>query len=205
MFNTTRWNRRRYNAYAPIYDAVAARLLHEPRQASLRQVTWKSGMRVLLDGAGTGLDLPLLPRDVEVDATDLSAAMIRRAVRRAAGLERDVDCRVMDAEALDYPDDSFDVVVMHFIVAVMPDPARGLAEAYRVLKPGGRLCLLDKFQPDHRPAGTGRRLLNAMTSALATDITRQATPLLDSAGFIIERDTPVMLGSVVRAITATKP
>lgn len=205
MFNTTRWNRRRYNAYAPIYDAVAARLLHEPRQASLRQVTWKSGMRVLLDGAGTGLDLPLLPRDVGVDATDLSAAMIRRTARRAADLERDVDCRVMDAEALDYPDDGFDVVVMHFIVAVMPDPARGLAEAYRVLKPGGRLCLLDKFQPDYRPAGTGRRLLNAVTSALATDITRQATPLLDSAGFIIERDTPVMLGSVVRAITATKP
>ncbi|WNK20812.1 class I SAM-dependent methyltransferase [Halomonas piscis] len=204
MFNTTAWNRLRYTAYAPIYDAVAARVLHKPREAALAQVAWAPGMRVLLVGAGTGLDLPLLPPDTRVHATDLSAAMVKRTADRAARLNRDVDCRVMDAEALTYPDAHFDVVVMHFILAVMPDPARGLAETYRVLKPGGQLCLLDKFQPDHRPAGAGRRLLNAATSAIATDITRRATPLLEDAGFIVKRDTPVLMGSVVRALIATQ-
>ncbi|GAB2729934.1 class I SAM-dependent methyltransferase [Halomonas garicola] len=204
MFNTTAWNRLRYTAYAPVYDAVAARVLQKPREAALSQVAWEPGMRVLLTGAGTGLDLPLLPPDTRVHATDLSAAMIKRTADRAARLGRDLDCEVMDAEALDYPDAYFDVVVMHFILAVMPDPARGLAEAYRVLKPGGQLCLLDKFQPDHRPAGAGRRLLNAATSAIATDITRRATPLLEDAGFTVKRDTPVLMGSVVRALIATK-
>lgn len=76
----------------------------------------------------------------------------------------------MDAEALSYPDEHFEAVIMHLIIAVMPDPQRGLAEAYRVLKPGGQLCVMDKFQPDGQPAGAGRRLLNGVTSALATDI-----------------------------------
>jgi len=97
---------------------------------------------------------------------------------------------------------SFDVVVMHLIVAVMPDPSRGLAEARRVLKDDGQLCVMDKFQPDDHPAGPIRRTLNALTSALATDITRQAHPLLEDAGFTIEQDTPVMMGSLFRALLA---
>lgn len=204
MLNTTAWNRLRYTVYAPLYDAVAGRVLQKPRETSLAQVDWEPGMRVLLVGAGTGLDLPFLPGNIELHATDLSAAMVKRTARRAAHLRRDADCRVMDAEALDYPDAHFDVVVMHFIVAVMPDPARGLAEAHRVLKPDGQLCVMDKFQPDHRPAGTGRRLLNAVTSAIATDITRQATPLLNGAGFAVRCDRPVLMGSLFRALIAAK-
>ncbi|WP_016855112.1 class I SAM-dependent methyltransferase [Halomonas smyrnensis] len=204
MLNTTAWNRRRYDAYAPIYDAVAERAFRRARQAALTQVHWRPGLRVLLVGAGTGLDLPWLPRDIELHATDLSPAMIRRLERRAEALRRDVQAEVMDAEALDYPDGHFDVVVMHLILAVMPDPARGLAEAYRVLADDGQLCVMDKFQADARPAGLGRRALNLVTSAIATDITRRARPLLDDAGFTIEQDSPVMMGTLFRALLARK-
>ena len=202
MFNTTAWNRRRYALYAPVYDRVAERLFRRPRRVALDQVTWHPGMRVLLVGAGTGLDLPFLPRDVEVHATDLAPAMVRRLARRAESLGIDVQAALMDAERLDYPDAHFDVVVMHLILAVMPDPAQGLAEARRVLKPDGQLCVLDKFQSDARPAGRGRRALNLIISAIATDITRQARPLLEAAGFVIEQDTPVLAGSLVRALLA---
>jgi ubiquinone/menaquinone biosynthesis C-methylase UbiE len=204
MFNTTAWNRLRYTAYAPFYDAVASRVLSRPREIALAQVAWEPGMRVLLVGAGTGLDLPFLPSNIELHATDLSPAMVKRTADRATRMRRDANCRVMDAEALDYPDAHFDVVVMHFIVAVMPDPARGLVEAHRVLKPDGQLCVLDKFQPDNRTAGAGRRLLNAVTSAIATDITRQATPLLNGAGFAVRDDKPVLMGSLFRALIAEK-
>ncbi|MFY0989709.1 class I SAM-dependent methyltransferase [Halomonas sp. C05BenzN] len=202
MFNTTGWNRLRYSLYAPIYDAVADRAFRRPRRAALGQVHWRPGMRVLLVGAGTGLDLPCLPRDVELHATDLSPAMVRRLKRRAEALGMDVQAEEMDAERLDFPDDHFDVVVMHLILAVMPDPARGLAEAQRVLKADGQLCVMDKFQPDDRPAGLARRGLNAIASAVATDITRQARPLLEQSGFVIEQDTPVMMGSLFRALLA---
>ncbi|MFO8046102.1 MAG: class I SAM-dependent methyltransferase [Halomonas sp.] len=202
MFNTTAWNRLRYSLYAPLYDAVAERAFRRPRRIALDQVTWHTGMRVLLVGAGTGLDLPWLPRDVEIHATDLSRAMVRRAERRAEALGMDVQVAEMDAEALAYPDDHFDVVVMHLILAVMPDPARGIAEARRVLSDDGQLCVMDKFQADDHPAGIIRRTLNGLTSAIATDITRQARPLLEGGGFTIEQDTPVMMGALFRALMA---
>ena len=202
MFNTTAWNRIRYGLYAPVYDLVAERAFRGARRTALGQVTWQPGMRVLLVGAGTGLDLPWLPRDVELHATDLSPAMVRRLGQRAEALGRDVQAEGMDAERLDSPTGHFDVVVMHLILAVMPDPARGLTEARRVLKPEGQLCVMDKFQADGRPAGLARRGLNAFTSAIATDITRQARPLLEAEGFVIEQDTPVMMGSLFRALLA---
>ena len=56
MLNTTTWNRLRYSVYAPLYDVVVSRALRKPRRVALGQVDWEPGMRVLLVGAGTGLD-----------------------------------------------------------------------------------------------------------------------------------------------------
>ncbi|QJQ96283.1 MULTISPECIES: class I SAM-dependent methyltransferase [Halomonadaceae] len=204
MFNTTIWNRLRYTLYAPVYDLVADRAFRLARRKSLAQVQWQAGQRVLLVGAGTGLDLHWLPRDVEIHATDLSPAMVRHIASRADALHLDVTQRVMDAESLSYPDEHFDVVVMHLIVAVMPRPELGLAEAHRVLAANGQLCVMDKFQDDAQAAHWGRRALNVLTSAIATDITRQARPLLENAGFLIERDEPLMMGNLFRALLARK-
>ncbi|MDR5897701.1 methyltransferase domain-containing protein [Halomonas vilamensis] len=204
MLNTTRWNQLRYTAYAPLYDAMTARVLRRPRRIALGQVDWEPGMRVLLVGAGTGLDLPFLPVEIELHATDLCSAMVKRTAKRAEHLRRDALCQVMDAEALAYPDGYFDVVVMHLVIAVMPNPERGLTEAHRVLKGDGQLCVMDKFQPDDQPAGAGRKALNVITSAIASDITRQAQPLLSEAGFWIRHDEPVLMGSLFRALLAAK-
>ncbi|MGC3873513.1 class I SAM-dependent methyltransferase [Halomonas sp. GXIMD04776] len=204
MFNTTAWNRLRYNLYAPVYDTVADRVFRRARRKALEAVDWSSGQRVLILGAGTGLDLPYLPRDIELHGTDLSPAMVARFRTRADKLGFDFTTQVMDAEQLDYPDDHFDVVIMHLILAVMPNPTRGLSEAHRVLSSNGQLCVMDKFQADSHPASWGRRALNLVTSALATDITRQARPLLEDAGFSIVRDEPVMMGTLFRALLACK-
>ena len=204
MLNTTSWNRLRYSAYAPLYDALVAPALRRPRRVALSQVDWEPGMRVLLVGAGTGLDLPFLPHELEIHLTDLTPAMVRRASARAEHYQRDVACHVMDATQRVYPDEHFDVVIMNLILAVMPRPEQGLAEAYRVLKPGGQLCVMDKFQPDTQPAGWGRRTLNVFTSIIATDITRQASPMIQHAGFRIQRDEPVLMNGLFRALLAVK-
>jgi len=204
MLNTTAWNRLRYTLYAPVYDAVADRAFRRARRRSLDAVDWATGQRVLIVGAGTGLDLPYLPRDIELHAGDLCPAMVERFRARADGLGFDFSVREMDAERLDYPEGHFDVVVMHLILAVMPHPERGLGEAHRVLADDGQLCVMDKFQPDEHRAGWVRRALNLVTSAIATDITRQAGPLLRDAGFVVECDEPVMLGSLFRALLASK-
>ncbi|GAA5174876.1 class I SAM-dependent methyltransferase [Modicisalibacter zincidurans] len=204
MFNTTAWNRLRYSLYAPLYDLVADRAFRRARRRALDAVDWAGGERVLIVGAGTGLDLCYLPRHIELHASDLSPAMVARFRARAESLGFDFVAREMDAERLDFPDGHFDVVIMHLILAVMPDPDRGLREAYRVLADDGQLCVMDKFQPDGHSPGPGRRALNALTSAIATDITRQAGPLLSEAGFVIEEDQPVMLGRLFRALLARK-
>lgn len=204
MFNTTGWNRWRYSLYAPVYDLVADRAFRRARRQALDCVEWQAGQRVLIVGAGTGLDLPWLPRSIELHGTDLVPAMVRRFQTRSDRLGFDASARVMDAEHLDYPDGHFDVVIMHLILAVMPHPEQGLREAHRVLADEGQLCVLDKFQPDNRPASLGRRALNLATSAIATDITRQASPLLQDAGFTIDNDEPAMMGELFRALLARK-
>lgn len=204
MLNTTVWNRLRYTLYAPGYDLIADRPFRRARRRSLGAVDWQAGQRVLIVGAGTGLDLPYMPRDIELHGIDLAPTMVKRFRDRADDLGFDATARVMDAEYLDYPDDHFDVVIMHLIVSVIPRPEQGLAEAHRVLVDDGQLCVMDKFQPDDRRADRGRRALNLLTTAIATDITRQAGPLLSGAGFVIERDEPVMMSALFRAMLARK-
>jgi ubiquinone/menaquinone biosynthesis C-methylase UbiE len=105
------------------------------RRLSIDRLRLGSGDRVLIVGAGTGLDLDFLPSNVHVTAIDVTPAMLKHLERRAAGTGRPVTVRIMDARRLAFPDPSFDAVVMHLILAVMPEPERGVREAVRVLKP----------------------------------------------------------------------
>lgn len=173
--DATRWNRIRYTLWAPLYD-VAVRAMRGLRRRSLRVLDARPGERVLVVGAGTGEDLPLLPEGVVVLATDLTPAMLERARAKARPGQ---ELRVMDGQALDLPDASFDAVVLHLIVTVLPDPVRCLAEASRVLRVGGRMVILDKFVRRGARPPLLRRLANRFTRLLFTDITLELEPLLE--------------------------
>jgi ubiquinone/menaquinone biosynthesis C-methylase UbiE len=88
----------------------------------------------------------------------------------------------MDGQALEYEDGSFDAVLLHLILAVIPDPARCLAEAARVLKANGRIGIFDKFVPDRESVPLWRRVANLATNLLATDITRRLGDILTASG-----------------------
>ena len=181
IINTNTLNRLRYGLYAPFYDVVA-RWLDEGRRRSIELLDIQPGERVLIPGAGTGLDFPHIPFVSEVVAVDLSAPMIGRARRRASDLGLDINCLVMDAHDLDLPDASFDVVLLHLILAVIPDPEACIREAARVLKPGGRVGIFDKFLAEGKEPSHLRRAAGAVTNVLFSDINRRLEPLLDVGG-----------------------
>ena len=154
-----------YRFIAPFYDAFLERATAESRQRSLAHLPQSGRVRVLLSGAGTGLDFPFLPPQHEYTALDLTGAMLARSIPRAVGLR--MQWVRGDSMSLPFAAARFDHVVLHLIVAVVPQPQRCLAEAARVLKPGGRILLFDKFLRRGERAWL-RRSLTPLIGQLAT-------------------------------------
>jgi phosphatidylethanolamine/phosphatidyl-N-methylethanolamine N-methyltransferase len=198
-----RLNRWRYSLYAPIYDRLAA-VFTATRRRAIDQLALQPGERVLIVGCGTGLDLEFIPPTVRVTGIDVSPGMLARAQRRAERLEHRADLRVGDARELPWPDAAFDVIVLHFILAVAPEPERIARESARVLRPGGRVSILDKFVPAGRPPSLLRRALNLLTHALFSDINRSLEPMLAAAELRIVTDVSVGTGGIYRLVRAEK-
>jgi phosphatidylethanolamine/phosphatidyl-N-methylethanolamine N-methyltransferase len=192
--NTNAWNRIRYTLWAPIYDRIAAFPTY--RRRSIELLGPAPGDEVLIIGAGTGADLPYLPPTVNITAVDLTAAMLERLKQRAQALGRPVSARVGDGQALDLPAARFDAVILHLILAVIPDPVACIREAERVLKPGGRIVIFDKFVPDDEEPSFGRRITNVVTNLLFSDITRKLGPLIAQTNLVVERDESARVAGV---------
>jgi phosphatidylethanolamine/phosphatidyl-N-methylethanolamine N-methyltransferase len=175
------WQRFRYTIWAPFYDRVTR--FHGERRRSVELLGLRPGERVLIIGCGTGADIPFLPADVHVLATDLTPAMLRQAQAHA---RPGVEFRVLDGLALDLPDGSFDAVILHMVLEVIPDPVRCLREAARVLRPGGRIAVFDKFLPDgHRP-GPLARLGLSLLDLVFTSTNRRMGEILERAAAPLE-------------------
>jgi ubiquinone/menaquinone biosynthesis C-methylase UbiE len=108
----------------------------------------RSGQKVLDVAAGNGnASLAAARRWCDVVATDYVPALLERARERSAAERLDIEFREADAEALPFPDGSFDVVVSIFGVMFTPDQDRAAAEMIRVCKPGGKIGLAN-WTPD---------------------------------------------------------
>jgi ubiquinone/menaquinone biosynthesis C-methylase UbiE len=191
-----------YALIAPLYDLVIERPMRTARKRSLRALPVDAPGRVLVSGAGTGLDLPLLPRLHRYVALDFSPAMLRRAVPRGAGLE--IDFVLGDSMSLPFADESFDHVVLHLIVAVVPEPERCLAETARVLKPGGTVVVFDKFLKPQQHAWL-RRALTPLTRRFATRMDVVFEEALQAAPSLrVVSDEPAMAGGWFRSIVLRK-
>jgi ubiquinone/menaquinone biosynthesis C-methylase UbiE len=168
----------------------------------LRILDPRPGERVLIVGAGTGADLQHLPPGLRVVATDLTPAMLARARSRV----RDgTDLAVMDGHQLGVRTASVDAVVLHLILAVIPDPVRCLQEAARVLRPGGRIAVFDKFVRGRR-APPVLRVLNLVTNTLFTDVTRNFEDILGRSGapLALERESAALFGGLFRHLLLRK-
>lgn len=185
--NTNTWNKIRYTFYAPGYDLIA-RYFKVSRKKSIESLDVEAGDKVLIVGAGTGLDLEFLPDDCEIVATDITPSMIERIKKRNEKLNRQVSTIIMDGQSLDFADNSFDKIILHLILAVIPDPIACIKESERVLKKGGQIAIFDKFVPKDQKVSIFRRLANILTNLLFTDITRDFESILRNSGLTLLSD-----------------
>ena len=156
-----------YTLIAPIYDAVVSGPIDRYRKTSLERIADAEQKHILINGIGSGLDIPHLPANARYTGTDITPAMLRRAQQRAELHQRTIELQIADSQSLPFDNDSFDAVVMHLILAVVPEPELALKEACRVLKPGGSIYIFDKFIREGQLA-IGRRLLNIVIRHIAT-------------------------------------
>ncbi|CAK0740066.1 Phosphatidylethanolamine N-methyltransferase [Gammaproteobacteria bacterium] len=136
-----------YRRHSRYYDTVFGPILHPGRKLIVQALHLDSGERVLEVGVGTGLSLPLYPDTVRVTGIDISREMLDIARERVTQDQlTHVDALLeMDAEALHFPDASFDKVVAMYVVSVVPDPVQVVEEMRRVCKPGGELFIVNHF------------------------------------------------------------
>ncbi|WP_158813503.1 class I SAM-dependent methyltransferase [Methylocapsa sp. S129] len=141
-----------YSRWAPIYDLIFDLPFHPGRlaaAAAAAQAAPNEG-EVLVVGVGTGLELGLLPKNLRITGIDLSAPMLKLARERVAkeALGQVKALHIMDAGALDFPDQRFDVALAPYVMSVVPAPARVLDEMWRVLRPGGQMVLMNHFSAE---------------------------------------------------------
>ena len=159
--------RQAYRRWAPVYDHTFGSFV----EAAVRQVTARANRhtgRLIEVGVGTGLALPHYTPSLRVTGIDLSPEMLARARRRAAeAAQGNIEALLeMDATALSFPDASFDVAVAMFVMTVVPDPARAMAELARVTRPGGTVLICNHFSVERGLRGAVERGLSRYAARL---------------------------------------
>ena len=197
--------RRHYDKTATKYDRQIAffeRILFGDGRA---WVCSQAAGHTLEIAVGTGRNLRHYPPGTRLTGIELSPAMLEIARRQPAATELQADLRVGDAEALEFEDESFDTVTCTLALCTIPDDRVAVEEMWRVLRPGGRLLLLEHVRSPVRPVRAGQRLLEPLFLRLEHDhLLREPLEHVRAARFDIETIQRSKLG-IVERLAARKP
>jgi ubiquinone/menaquinone biosynthesis C-methylase UbiE/predicted ester cyclase len=194
-----------FDEQAPTYDRSMSRFERWLFVGNREWVCERAEGKVLEIAAGTARNLDFYPDEVSVTGVELSPEMAELGRTRARELGRELDMRVGDAEALDFPDESFDTVVCTFGLCTIPDDAAAIREAKRVLQPGGRLLLAEHVRSPNPLVRTLQRLAEPIAFRFGGDhLLREPLDHLAAEGFeVAELDR--RRAGWVELVSARKP
>ncbi|MBP1932745.1 class I SAM-dependent methyltransferase [Ammoniphilus resinae] len=200
------WNRLIYKLWSPFYDQFFnSGAFLQARKNLFAEETFEKGQNILFVGVGTGADLAWIPRkDLNVTAIDFSPEMLHKAKEK---FKNDpITFKEMDAQDLQFADESFDIVVGSLILSVVPDAKKALEEMIRVTKGGGRILIFDKFAPKDMDLSFGKKLIRPLVSFLGTDIGLHFDETLNPYRSMVnlQLDKPIMFGDMYRKIRLVK-
>lgn len=156
-----------YDRWAPVYDLVFGNVFATGRREAI-EAAEKAGTTILEVGIGTGLSLPLYHPESAVHGVDISEVSLDKARERVErrGLSAVQEITRMDAEDLQYRDNSFDVVVAQYVITSVPNPEKALDEFVRVVRPGGEIVITTRVGAGKGLRGGIEKFLMPLTSRL---------------------------------------
>lgn len=177
-----------YNTYSSVYDLIFGPVFSSGREMAPDLLNLFPGARLLEVGAGTGLSIAEMPRNVEITGIDLSQKMLDKAHKRMAHLGRaDVHLHKMDATRLEFADNSFDRVLAAYFVSTVPDPIQVVLEMKRVCKPGGIILIMNHFTYDLPLVGALERFFSPLCYRIGFRTDLSAEPLMEECGLEVDR------------------
>jgi ubiquinone/menaquinone biosynthesis C-methylase UbiE len=149
-------------------------------------------------GIGSGLNIPFYsPAVTRAVGVDLSQEMLRHARERAAHLGIPFDLVQADAEALPFPDATFDTVAISLALCTIPDPVKALQELGRVCRPAGQIVMLEHVRSTARPLAALQTALSPLNErAIGCHLDRDTIDLARSLGFSIDEAQSRLFNSV---------
>lgn len=182
-----------YRRLSKQYDRFFGAVFEQGREVAVDKMGCKSGDRVLEVGVGTGLSLDHYPDGVKVDGIDVSSHMLEHAQARVNGAADRISLQVMDAQELEFADDSFDKVVAMYVASVVPDPKDMVEEMKRVCRPGGDMFIVNHFSQGRGAMAAMERLASPFAKLIGF---RPSFPLND---FLAMADLEVVDTQAVNA------
>jgi ubiquinone/menaquinone biosynthesis C-methylase UbiE len=195
--------RRHYNRIAGIYDYLE--ILDEGSYRPWRrELLARASGKVLEIGVGTGKNFPYYPPGVNLVGVDIAEKMLGPARERALKMKLPVQLMVADVQDLDFRDDTFDTAASTFVFCSVPDPVRGLRELRRVVRPDGRILLLEHVRNGPTKTASLMGFFNPLVAQLfGPNIENHLTlGMIEQAGLLMESIKHLGDQDVVKMIVA---
>ncbi len=149
-----------YRRYARFYNVIYGASMEPGRQRALKRMNCRPGDKILEVGVGTGLSLPGYPCNTHITAIDLSPHMLQQAAKvvKKNGL-KNVELKKMDAQNLQFPDNTYDKAAVMYVATVVPDPKAMMAELRRVCRTDSDVFVLNHFASRNAILRYGEKML----------------------------------------------